>query len=49
VEIYHHTLLFQTQWPGKRQNGRTERLSKVTVEQKGGGPKAKPQGVEWMK
>jgi hypothetical protein len=57
VEIYHHTLLFQTQWLGKRQNGTTKRLSKVTVEQeermnerkKGRKPKAKPQGDEWMK
>jgi len=61
VEIYHHTVLFQTQWLGKRQNGRTERLSKVTVtveqnerkkegkKEKGRRPKAKPQGDEWMK
>jgi hypothetical protein len=52
VEIYHHTLLFQTQWLGKRQNGSIERLSKETaVEGRGGGgrPTAKPQRGKWMK
>jgi hypothetical protein len=29
-----NTPMFQTQWLGKRQNGRIERLSKVAVEQK---------------
>jgi hypothetical protein len=41
-----------TQWLGKRQNGRIERLSKQTVVEGrsgGGRPTAKPQGDDWMK
>ena len=56
MEIYHHTHLYQTQWLGKRLNGRTERISKVNYgterkkeRKKGRRPKVKPQGDEWIK